>query len=90
MRFLQLAIDALPDAYRCVFVLRQIENMSTSETAACLDLTEETVKVRLLRARQMLRNELYARAGASSSCAFQFMGVRCDRVVRRVLDIVSA
>ncbi len=88
MGFLQLAIDALPDPYRCVFVLRQIENMSTSETAACLDLTEETVKIRLLRARQMLRNELYTRAGASSSRAFQFMGARCDRVVQRVLEIV--
>lgn len=90
MGFLQLAIDALPDPYRCVFVLRQIENMSTRETAACLDLTEETVKIRLLRARQMLRNELYTRAGASSSRAFQFMGVRCDRVVCRVLEVISA
>lgn len=87
--FLQQAVDALPDAYRCVFVLRAIENMSTSETAACLDLTEEAVKVRLLRARQMLRDELYERAGASSSQAFQFLGMRCDRIVGRVINRIA-
>jgi RNA polymerase sigma-70 factor (ECF subfamily) len=58
--------------------------MNTSETANCLDLTEETVKIRLHRARQMLQNQLYALAGATSSQAFQFMGMRCDRVVRSV------
>ena len=58
--------------------------MSTSETAACLELTEEAVKVRLLRARQALRKELYMRAGATSSQAFIFMGRRCDRVVQSV------
>lgn len=82
--FLEQAVEALPTIYRCVFMLREIENASTAETAACLDLTEEAVKVRLLRARQMLRNELYTRAGATSSRAFQFMGIRCDRVVQAV------
>ncbi|MGI9074971.1 MAG: sigma-70 family RNA polymerase sigma factor [Bryobacteraceae bacterium] len=48
---LEQAVDRLPETYRPVFVLREIENMSTAETASCLDLTEETVKVRLLRAR---------------------------------------
>ena len=83
---LERAVDALPELYRCVFMLREIEQMSTGETAACLNLTEETVKIRLLRARQMLRNELYRRAGATGPEAFQFMGARCDRVVRRVLQ----
>lgn len=83
---LEAAVDALPDLYRSVFVLREVENMSTGETADCLDLTEEAVKVRLLRARHMLRKELYTRAGATSSRAFQFMGARCDRIVQRVLD----
>jgi RNA polymerase sigma-70 factor (ECF subfamily) len=87
--FLEQAVDALPEMYRSVFVLRDIENMSTNETASCLDLTEEAVKVRLLRARQTLRKELYTRAGATSSQAFQFLGVRCDRVVRRVFDRLS-
>ena len=83
-------MDTLPDIYRCVFVLREVENLSTAETANCLDVTEEAVKVRLLRARQMLRNELHVRAGAASSQAFQFMGERCDRVVHRVLERIAA
>jgi RNA polymerase sigma-70 factor, ECF subfamily len=84
--FLEQAVDALPERYRCVFVLRDIEGMSTGETAACLDLTEEAVKIRLLRARQKLRDELYTRAGATSSQAFQFLGARCDCLVRRVFN----
>ena len=84
--FLEQAVDALPEAYRCVFVCREIENMSTTETANCLELTEETVKIRLHRARQMLQNQLYALAGATSSQAFQFMGQRCDRVVCTVFE----
>ncbi len=84
--FLEQALDTLPQTYRCVFVCREIENMNTHETAECLDLTEETVKVRLHRARQMLQNELYALAGATTSQAFVFMGSRCDRMVRRVFD----
>jgi RNA polymerase sigma-70 factor (ECF subfamily) len=89
-RILESAIDDLPDAYRVVFVLREIEEMNTAEAAACLDLTEETVKVRLHRARRMLRRELCARTGSASTQAFQFMGERCDRVVRSVLDSLSA
>lgn len=84
--FLEHAVDALPDLYRSVFVLREIEELSTAETAECLDVSEETVRVRLLRAREMLRNELYARAGATSSHAFQFLGARCDQIVHSVMD----
>jgi RNA polymerase sigma-70 factor, ECF subfamily len=90
LSLLEQAVDRLPGTYRSVFVLREIENMSTAETASCLDLTEEAVKVRLLRARQTLRQELYALAGATSSQAFQFLGWRCDRVVRRVFDRLEA
>ncbi|MGI8961699.1 MAG: sigma-70 family RNA polymerase sigma factor [Bryobacteraceae bacterium] len=90
LSYLEQAVDRLPGMYRSVFVLREIENMSTAETASCLDLTEEAVKVRLLRARQTLRQELYNLAGAASSQAFQFLGCRCDRVVRRVFDQLTA
>lgn len=82
---LESAIDGLPKSYRTVFVLREVEGMSTAETAASLDLSEETVKVRLHRSRLMLRRGLYERAGAVSAQAFRFMGDRCDRVVRRVM-----
>jgi RNA polymerase sigma-70 factor, ECF subfamily len=84
--FLERAVDQLPSRYRPVFVLRDIENMSIAETASCLELTEQTVKVRLLRARDMIRQELYAQAGATSSEAFQFRGWRCDRVVSGVFE----
>ena len=86
---LEQAVDALPDMYRCVFVCREVENMSTSETANCLDLTDETVKIRLYRARQMLQSDLYARVGATSSQAFQFLGARCDRLVRAVFEALA-
>ncbi len=86
---LESAIDSLPDSYRLVFVLREVEGMSTAETAAALELTEETVKVRLHRGRHMLRRELYERVGEAGPEAFRFMGERCDRVVRIVLGLLS-
>lgn len=82
---LEAAILALPGGYRTVVMMRDVEEMSTAETASALDLTEENVKVRLHRARALLREELYARAGDGRTRAFSFMGARCDRVVRNVL-----
>jgi RNA polymerase sigma-70 factor (ECF subfamily) len=83
---LETAVDSLPEAYRSVFMLRQIEDMSTAETAECLDISEEAVKVRLFRAKALLREELYSRIGSASSDAFAFAGRRCDRIVAVVLD----
>jgi RNA polymerase sigma-70 factor, ECF subfamily len=82
---LEAAIDALPDQYRCVYMMREVEEMSTAETAECLGIGEENVKVRLHRGRQMLRRDLYARLGSGTAKAFAFDGERCDRMVRRVL-----
>jgi RNA polymerase sigma-70 factor, ECF subfamily len=82
---LEDAILSLPEGYRTVLMMRDIEEMSTTETASALDLTEDNVKVRLHRGRAMLRKELYARAEGSRTSAFSFMGARCDRVVRNVL-----
>ena len=81
---LEQAILALPRDYRTVIMLRDVEEMNTAETAVALDLSEDVVKVRLHRARAMLRKELYARAGATSSSAFQFHASRCDRVAAAV------
>ena len=86
---LESSIDALPDTYRLVFVCREVEGLSTSETADALELGEEAVKTRLHRARGMLRRELFARAGSASMEAFTFYRPRCDRVVRRVLDHIA-
>ena len=56
---LESAIEALPEHYRAVFVMREVEGMSTAESAECLDITEETAKTRLHRARLLLRDTLY-------------------------------
>ncbi len=83
---LEASIDALPAAYRSVFVLREVEGLSTAETAECLDVSEEVVKTRLHRARALLREELLARAGVAASTAFSFHLSRCDRVVAAVFE----
>ena len=81
---LESAVLSLPEKYRAVLMLRDVEGMSTSEVAAVLELTEENVKVRLHRAHALLRKDLFARVGSVASNAFSFMGNRCDRVVQRV------
>jgi RNA polymerase sigma-70 factor (ECF subfamily) len=86
---LEDAILSLPDAYRPVLMMRDVEEMSTVETATALDLSEENVKVRLHRARAMLRRELYARAGSGYASAFPFLGNRCNAIVNRVLELIG-
>ena len=86
---LEKAVETLPDAYRTVFVLRDIEEMSTTDTAHALEISEENVKVRLHRARALLRKTLYARAGMERKEAFNFHAVRCDRVVKNVFERIQ-
>ena len=78
------AIDELSEAYRTVFVLREVEELSTAETAACLDISEELVKVRLHRARVELRSILDTRLGAATREVFNFHASRCNRIVAAV------
>ena len=85
-RVLEAAVDALPETYRTVFVLRDIEGLSTSETGEGLGLGEEAVKTRLHRARAMIRRAVTARIGAAAAGSFQFHAPRCDRVVAAVLS----
>jgi RNA polymerase sigma-70 factor (ECF subfamily) len=87
---MEKAVDDLPDHYRSVFMLREIEGMSTADTAQALSVSEEVVKVRLHRARLALRDALYARAGAAAPEAFTFLGWRCDRMVANVLACILA
>jgi RNA polymerase sigma-70 factor (ECF subfamily) len=82
---LESAIDRLPDGSREVFVLREVEDLSTAETAASLGVSEDVVKTRLSRARAALRRDLFERTGAVASDAFRFLRPRCDRVVEQVL-----
>lgn len=84
-QLLEEAILDLPEQYRAVLMLRDIEELSTAEAADALSLTEENVKVRLHRGHAMLRAWLLGRVGANAKEAFPFMGERCDRVVRNVL-----
>lgn len=84
-RVLEAAIDALPDGYREVFMLRDVEALSTADTAACLGVSESVVKTRLLRARAALRRDLSKRIGTAAATSFAFLRPRCDRVVDAVL-----
>ncbi len=88
-RVLENAIDRLPDIYRAVIVLRQIEGLNVAEAAAVLDVTEEVVKTRLHRARGLLRDALEARIGTTLAEAYSFGAERCDRVVAAVLARVA-
>lgn len=83
-QLLEDAVLQLPEQYRTVIMLRDVEELSTAETAAALDLTEQNVKVRLHRGRAMMRDQLFARVGANGKNAFPFLGIRCDRVVHGV------
>lgn len=82
---LQDAIDSLPPIYRSVFILRAVEETSVEQTAFCLQISEDLVKTRYLRARAKLRDALGARLEAGLGETFAFAGARCDAVVAQVL-----
>ena len=86
-RLLEKAIDALPETYRAIVVLREVEGLNTQEAAQCLSISEEAARVRLHRARSLLRQELWQQVGAVSE-VFSFAGERCARITARVLAIV--
>jgi RNA polymerase sigma-70 factor (ECF subfamily) len=87
---LEEAVLNLPEHYRTVIMLRDIEELSTTETAQALDLTEDNVKVRLHRGHGMIRSWLLERIGAGAKEAFPFMGERCNRVVEAVFNRLAA
>lgn len=87
---LEEAILSLPENYRTVLVLRDVEDLSTAETAAALEISEQNVKVRLHRGRALARKALMARVGDSARMALPFMGERCDRVVAGVFARLAA
>lgn len=86
---LEHAIDSLPNGMREVFVLREVEGLSTLEVAECLDVSEDVVKTRLSRGRALLRQLLMERTGAAAPEAFRFYRPRCDRVVAAVLATIA-
>ncbi len=86
---LEKAILALPEDYRVVLMLRDVEELSTEEAAESLNLTPENVKVRLHRARAVLRKQLCAQAGVIALRSFPFYAPRCDRVVKNVFQLLG-
>lgn len=84
-RLLEKKIDELPAAFRIVFVLRAIDEMTVEEAALCLGIPEATVRTRFFRARSLLREALSREIDFAFEDAFSFAGERCDRIVAGVL-----
>ena len=84
-KILMSAIDALPEHFRTVFVLRAVQGLSVEETAEALDLNQETVKTRLFRARALLQRSILERTDPALAHALPFPATRCDRVVDKVM-----
>jgi RNA polymerase sigma-70 factor (ECF subfamily) len=84
-KILSRAVDGLPEDLRTVFAMRMVEGLDTSETADCLELTEANVRVRLHRARTLLRDRIDGEIGIGVRQLYQFGGERCNRIVRNVL-----
>jgi RNA polymerase sigma-70 factor (ECF subfamily) len=82
---LEAAILALDPKYRSVIMLRDVEEMTTAEAAGALEISEEAVKVRLHRARALVRRALFRQSGQCARQLFSFPATRCNRVVAAVL-----
>ncbi len=81
---IEQAIQQLPEKYKLVFMMREVENVSVAETGEVLDLSEGNVKARLSRAKEMLRANLLS--VYPSSELFEFNLIRCDRIVKNVMS----
>ncbi|WP_347158167.1 RNA polymerase sigma factor [Pontibacter chitinilyticus] len=87
-QLLEQAIEALPPKYKMVYMLREVEEMSTAEVISCLDISESNVKVRLHRAKSLLKESLYQLS--ASQDVFTFGLKRCDRIVEKVMTKLEA
>jgi|SRR5215813_14245246 len=84
-QILDHSLQELPESLRLVFMLREVEGLSTEETADCLDISVANTKVRLHRARALLQAKIDRQLGTEVRKLHQFAGARCDRIVARVL-----
>ncbi|MEP6792329.1 MAG: RNA polymerase sigma factor [Ramlibacter sp.] len=89
-RLMEARIDALPEVFRTVFMLRAVEEMSVDEVAIALGVPEATVRTRFFRARSLLRETLSRDIDFATQDAFSFAGVRCDNIVAHVLAAINA
>lgn len=83
-QLIEKAIDRLPEKYRAIYMLREVEGMKNAEISECLELTESNVKVRFHRARNLLKENLYELS--SDTEIFEFGNAKCDRLVERVME----
>jgi RNA polymerase sigma-70 factor, ECF subfamily len=89
-QLLERAIDSLPETFRTVFVLRDVEEVSVKEAASLLGIREETVKTRLHRARRLLRQILSQQIASGLKDVFPFAGERCDRLIEALWNRLLA
>ncbi|MBS0475341.1 MAG: RNA polymerase sigma factor [Proteobacteria bacterium] len=87
---LERAVDRLPEPFRMVFLLRDVQELTIEESASILGVRPETIKTRLFRARRQLRNILDATLADALHGSFPFMGLRCERMTAKVLDRLGA
>jgi RNA polymerase sigma factor (sigma-70 family) len=87
---LERRIDELPETFRTVFIMRDVEDMTVEETAECLGIPGATVRTRLFRARALLREALARDVDSATMEVFGFAGERCDRIVARTLSRLRA
>lgn len=85
--FIEKAIDALPIKYKTVYMLREVEGMAISEISKSLELTNSNVKVRLHRARNLMKDYILKRTNTQS--VFEFGNHKCDRVVEKVMERIQ-
>ncbi len=88
-RVLAGAVDSLPSDLRVIFTLRIVEQLSTIQTAECLELTPDNVKIRLHRARLRLQAWIDRKIGEESRQLYMFDGQRCDRIVKNVMSRIA-
>lgn len=86
-QILEQAIDRLPEKYRLVYMLIEVEGLSNDQVAECLDLSVSNVKVRLHRAKVLLKESLYKLS--TTAGAFEFGKGRCDEIVGLVLNGIT-
>ncbi len=89
VELLERAVDALPPHHRLVFMLREVEGLSTAETAAALGIAEDAAKVRLHRAKAALRSSLEETVQGAADEAFPFHAPRCNRIVANVMEAIA-
>ena len=89
-RLIERRIDDLPESYRTVFMLREVEDMTVDETGTALGIPAATVRSRLFRAKAMLRDSLAEEFDAATQDVFAFDGERCNRIIRAVLARIGS